>query len=115
MASDARSPGTDDLPSFGNAILGDTTKKKGAWRTKKKKEKMRCYLSASQPSELLILEYTMEILEFIGLYVELASLQIYHVIYSFVYCKRAGLFRIPYVCTHICACTWMWKFDMSVI
>lgn len=105
MASDARSPGTDDLPSFGNAILGDTTKKKGAWRTKKKKkEKMRCYLSASQPSELLILEYTMEILEFIGLYVELASLQIYHVIYSFVYCKRAGLFRIcmySYICVYM--------------
>lgn len=65
---------------------------------------MRCYLSASQPSELLILEYTMEILEFIGLYVELASLQIYHVIYSFVYCKRTGLFCIcmySYICVYM--------------
>lgn len=91
-----------------------TRRKKGAWRTKKKKKrKTRCYLSASQPSELLILEYTMEILKFIGLYVELASLQIYHVIYLFVYCKRPGLFRIcmyMYVLIH---CTW--KFDMSVI
>lgn len=106
MASDARSPGTDDLPSFGNAILGDTAKKRRVENKKKKKRKTRCYLSASQPSELLILEYTMEILKFIGLYVELASLQIYHVIYLFVYCKRPGLFRIcmyMYVLIH---CTW---------
>ena len=50
MASDARSPGTDDLPSFGNAILGDTAKKRRV-ENKKKKKKKNALLFISESTE----------------------------------------------------------------